>query len=108
MIIHTLLYTALVHSVHIGQLVWPSLADVNTRARRLVSAWLKQQKREEQKQLQLLKVRFNILFQLLAGGTLYLASLQGLPHSLFIGFMFYTEHKLMNKIQGRSGNEATL
>ena len=44
--------------------MWPSLADVNTRARRLVSAWLKQQKREEQKQAQLQKVRFDSgLFQ---------------------------------------------
>lgn len=30
-----------------GHVVWPSLADVNTRARRLVSAWLKLQRREE-------------------------------------------------------------
>ena len=36
--------------------IWPSLADVNTRARRLVSAWVKHQKREEQKQVHLMKV----------------------------------------------------
>ena len=60
---------------HLGQLVWPSLADVNTRARRLVSAWLKQQKREEQKQAQLQKVRLdrfiseNVCCQFLTGVT---------------------------------------
>ena len=40
-----------------GMFFWPSLADVNTRARRLVSAWVKNQKREEQKQLHLMKVK---------------------------------------------------
>ena len=39
-----------------GLYAWPTLADVNTRARRLVSAWIKQQKREEQKQVNLMKV----------------------------------------------------
>ena len=39
-----------------GMFAWPSLADVNTRARRLVSAWVKHQRREEQKQLHLMKV----------------------------------------------------
>lgn len=39
-----------------GMYQWPSLADVNTRARRLVSAWVKNQKREEQKQMHLIKV----------------------------------------------------
>ena len=37
-------------------LCWPSLADVNTRARRLVNAYLKQQKRDELRQVQLVKV----------------------------------------------------
>jgi hypothetical protein len=39
-----------------GMYLWPTLADVNTRARRLVNAWIKHQKREEQKQVHLLKV----------------------------------------------------
>lgn len=39
-----------------GQLEWPSLADINTRSRRLVNAYLKQQKREEHRQAQILKV----------------------------------------------------
>lgn len=37
-------------------LCWPTLADVNTRARRLVNAYLKQQKRDELRQVQLVKV----------------------------------------------------
>ena len=41
-----------------GMYVWPTLADVNTRARRLVSAWVKHQKKEEQKQVLLIKVNF--------------------------------------------------
>lgn len=41
----------------IGMYMWPTLADVNTRARRLVSAWVKHQKKEEQKQVHLLKVK---------------------------------------------------
>ena len=36
--------------------VWPSLAEINTRARRLVNAFLKQQRREELRQVQLMKV----------------------------------------------------
>ncbi|CAI8021600.1 Chromodomain-helicase-DNA-binding protein 7 [Geodia barretti] len=40
-----------------GMYLWPTLADVNTRARRLVNAWIKNQKREEQKQVHLLKER---------------------------------------------------
>ena len=39
-----------------GFYVWPSLAEVNTRARRYVSAWLKYQKREESKQVHLIRV----------------------------------------------------
>ena len=39
-----------------GQYPWPSLAEVNTRARRYISAWLKQQRRDEHKQAQLVKV----------------------------------------------------
>ena len=35
---------------------WPSLAEINTRSRRLVNAYLKQQKKEELRQAQLLKV----------------------------------------------------
>eukprot|EP00731_Ephydatia_muelleri_P027006 Em0018g1106a len=38
-----------------GLCVWPPLADVNTRARRLVNAFLKHQKKEEQRQIQLQK-----------------------------------------------------
>ena len=45
-----------------GQYAWPTLADVNTRARRLVSAWIKHQKREEQKQVNLIKV--SIIFHI--------------------------------------------
>jgi len=41
--------------------MWPSLAEVNTRARRLVSAWLKQLKKEEQKLAQLQKVSIDVL-----------------------------------------------
>ena len=37
--------------------MWPPLADVNTRARRLVNGFLKHQKKEEQRQIQLQKVR---------------------------------------------------
>lgn len=40
-----------------GFYVWPSLAEVNTRARRFVSAWMRHQKREESKLVHLLRVR---------------------------------------------------
>ena len=40
-----------------GFYVWPSLAEVNTRARRYVSAWIKHQKREESKQAHMMRVR---------------------------------------------------
>jgi SNF2 family DNA or RNA helicase len=43
----------------VGPYVWPSLAEINTRARRLVNSYLKQQKRLEMKQAQLMKVRNN-------------------------------------------------
>ena len=46
-----------------GMYLWPTLADVNTRARRLVNAWIKNQKREEQKQVHLLKVSSEINLQ---------------------------------------------
>ena len=39
------------------QYIWPSLAEINTRSRRLVNAYLKQQKREELRHAQLIKVR---------------------------------------------------
>ncbi|XP_019853043.1 PREDICTED: chromodomain-helicase-DNA-binding protein 7-like [Amphimedon queenslandica] len=37
------------------QYIWPSLAEINTRSRRLVNAYLKQQKREELRHAQLIK-----------------------------------------------------
>lgn len=40
-----------------GVFIWPSLAEINTRARRLVNAYLKQQRREELRLAQLVKVR---------------------------------------------------
>ena len=43
-----------------GQYPWPSLAEVNTRARRYISAWIKQLRREELKQAHLLKVNWSI------------------------------------------------
>ena len=43
-------------TVRAGQYPWPSLAEVNTRARRYISAWLKQQRKDELKQAHLLKV----------------------------------------------------
>ena len=48
-----------VYDITVGQYPWPSLADVNTRARRYVSTWVKHQKREELKQAHLVKVSFN-------------------------------------------------
>lgn len=39
-----------------GVFIWPSLAEINTRARRLVNAYLKQQRREELRLAQLVKV----------------------------------------------------
>lgn len=39
-----------------GKYVWPGLAEVNTRARRFVSAWIRYQKREETKLAYLQKV----------------------------------------------------
>lgn len=52
------------HFIRTGQLMWPSLAEVNTRARRLVSAWLKQLKKEEQKLAQLQKVSIDVLWRI--------------------------------------------
>lgn len=40
-----------------GFYTWPSLAEINTRARRLVNAYFKQQRKEEIRQHQLLKER---------------------------------------------------
>ena len=39
-----------------GYYVWPSLAEVNTRARRYVACWLKHQKKEEIKQAHIMRV----------------------------------------------------
>ena len=49
-------FIALIKLLTTGQYPWPSLAEVNTRARRYISAWLKQQRRDEHKQAQLVKV----------------------------------------------------
>jgi len=40
--------------------VWPGLAEVNTRARRYVSAWVRHQKKEETKLACLQKVRVHV------------------------------------------------
>ena len=40
-----------------GVYVWPGLAEVNTRARRYVSAWIRHQKREETRLAYIQKVR---------------------------------------------------
>lgn len=50
---HLLLYGVLYVG---GYYVWPSLAEVNTRARRYVTCWIKHQKKEESKHVHLLKV----------------------------------------------------
>lgn len=54
-------YTASLQAPPIGGVVsyyWPSLAEINTRSRRLVNAYFKQQKREEIRQAQLIKVNY--------------------------------------------------
>jgi len=42
---------------HIGMHIWPTVADLNTRARRLVTFFLKCQKQEEQRQAKLQKIK---------------------------------------------------
>jgi len=41
----------------IGMHIWPTVADLNTRARRLVTHFLKCQKQEEQRQAKLQKIK---------------------------------------------------
>ena len=53
---YTLFATILIWCISGGFYVWPGLAEVNTRARRYVSTWIRHQKREETKQAYLQKV----------------------------------------------------
>jgi len=59
MFIHQLSFTTNLSMITIivGMHIWPTVADLNTRARRLVTYFLKCQKQEEQRQAKLQRIK---------------------------------------------------
>lgn len=51
------MHLSYMHTPFIGMHIWPTVADLNTRARRLVTHFLKCQKQEEQRQAKLQRIK---------------------------------------------------